>query len=328
MLEAGGNVEWQDNRSLRWLSVARVPTSQTRDQQYDLTVGGAYVQAIVEPAPWLRITPAWRLDWVGGSFRNRLNATAAPVNDYGTISQPKLSVAVLPADGVTLYGNWGRTFQIGLGSGAYLIPPRQLDLAPSTNEGWELGLRYQPADTVEARLAYWEQSATGEIARKLNDPLGDFENVGATDRKGLDLQLRVQPRRGLSLWGALAWQKAIITVPSPATPQYRGNSLDHTPRWLWSGGIDWKPVERLTLALSGRGQSAYHLTSANAEGKWGDMAVFDASLVYASSERVELGLTLRNLGADFHEYVWWDGAQSLHSPAAGRSVTASLRLRL
>lgn len=328
MLEAGGNVEWQDNRSLRWLSVARMPTSQTRDQQYDLTVGGAYVQAIVEPAPWLRITPAWRLDWVGGSFRNRLNATKAPVNDYGTISQPKLSVAVLPADGVTIYGNWGRTFQIGLGSGAYLIPPRQLDLAPSINEGWELGLRYQPADTIEARLAYWEQSATGEIARKLNDPLGDFENVGATDRKGLDLQLRVQPRRGLSLWGALAWQKAIVAVPPAGAAQLAGNSLDHTPRWLWSGGVDWKPAERLTLSLSGRGRSAYYLTSANAEGKWGEMALFDASLVYAASERVELGLTLRNLGADFHEYVWWDGAQSLHSPAAGRSVTASLRLRL
>lgn len=328
MLEAGGNVEWQDNRSLRWLSVLRVPTSQTRDQQYDLTVGGAYVQAIVEPAPWLRITPAWRLDWVGGTFRNRLNATTAPVNDYGTISQPKLSVAVLPADGVTLYGNWGRTFQIGLGSGAYLIPPRRVDLAPSINEGWELGLRYRPSDAVEARIAWWQQSATGEIARKLNDPLGDFENVGATDRKGLDLQLRVQPRGGLSLWGALAWQKAIIATPPPATPQVKGNSLDHTPRWLWSGGVGWTPVERLTLSLSGRGQSAYYLTSANAEGKWGRMAVFDASLVYAASDRVELGLTLRNLGADFHEYVWWDGAQSLHSPAAGRSATASLRLRL
>lgn len=327
MLEAGGDVQWQDNRSLRWLSVARVPTSQTRDQQFDLTIGGVYVQAIIEPAPWLRITPAYRVDWVGGSFANRLGSTSAPINDYGSIDQPKVSVAILPVDGLTLYGNWGKTFQIGLGSGAYLIPPRAVDLAPSINEGWELGAKYQLSDNFEARIAYWEQSATGEIARKLNDPLGDFENVGTTDRKGVDAQAKLRPMSGVSIWGALAWQQAMITVPAPTTPQFAGNEIDHTPRWLWSGGIDWSPTASLSLSIIGRGQSSYYLTSANAEGKWGKMTVFDASLSYKLNRQMELGLTVRNLGDAYYEYVWWDGAQTLHSPANGRNVTASLRLR-
>lgn len=228
---------------------------------------------------------------------------------------------------MTLYGNWGKTFQIGLGSGAYLIPPRAVDLAPSINEGWEFGAKYKLNDTLEARIAYWEQSATGEIARKLNDPLGDFENVGATDRKGVDVQVRLQPIAGLSFWGAMAWQQAIITTPAPDTPQFAGNELDHTPRWLWSGGIDWSPNEVLSLAISGRGQSSYYLSSANAEGKWGQMTVFDASLSYKLSQQIELGLTVKNLGDAFYEYVWWDGAQTLHSPANGRNVTASVRLR-
>ncbi len=326
MLEAGGDVEWQDNRSLRWLSVRRAPTSQTRDQQFDLTVGGAYVQAIIEPAPWLRITPAYRIDWVGGHFDNRLNGSFAPINDYGSIDQPKLSVAVMPLDGLTLYGNWGKTFQIGLGSGAYLVPPRGVDLAPSINEGWELGAKYQLGRTVEARIAYWEQSASGEIARKLNDPLGDFENVGATDRKGIDVQASVRPMAGLSIWGAVAWQEARISVPAPATPQFAGNEIDHTPRWLWSGGIDWTPTDGLTLSLSGRGQSSYYLSSANAEGRWGQTTVFDASALYWLNETIELGLAVKNLGGDNYEYVWWDGAQTLHSPANGRNVTASARL--
>lgn len=326
MLEAGGDVQWQDNKSLRWLSVARVPTSQTRDQQFDLAVGGVYVQAVLEPATWLRITPAYRVDWVGGGFSNRLNGTIAPINAYGSIDQPKLSVALLPAHGLTLYGNWGRTFQIGLGSGAYLIPPRVIDLAPSINEGWELGAKYQIGKTFEARIAYWQQSATGEIARKLNDPLGDFENVGATDRKGVDLQMSLRPLADLSVWGALAWQEATITVPAPATPQFAGNEIDHTPHWLWSGGIEWSPLEALTLSLSGKGQSSYYLSSANAEGTWGRMTVFDASLQYQLNETIELKLVVKNLGGHFYEYVWWDGAQTLHSPANGRNVTASVRL--
>ncbi|WP_206598605.1 TonB-dependent receptor [Croceicoccus estronivorus] len=327
MLEVGGDVQWQDNRSLRWLAVERVATSQTRDQQYDLTVGGFYVQAILEPAPWLRITPAYRIDWVGGNFENRLNDTGAPINDYGSIDQPKLSIAILPAEGVTLYGNWGKTYQIGLGSGAYLIPPRAIDLAPSINEGWEVGAKYQLGKIFEARIAYWEQSATGEIARKLNDPLGDFENVGATDRKGVDVQASIRPTAGLSIWGAVGWQKATITVPSPDTPQYAGNEINHTPHWLWSGGIDWSPADALTLSLSGRGQSSYYLSTANAEGKWGEMTVFDASMSYRLNETVELGLAVKNLANDYYEYVWWDGAQTLHSPANGRNVTASMRLR-
>jgi len=327
MLEAGGDVQWQHNQSLRWLSVNRVATSQTRDQQFDLTVGGAYVQAIIEPAQWLRITPAYRIDRVGGDFANRLGSSTAPINDYGTIDQPKLSVAVLPLADLTLYGNWGRTYQIGLGSGAYLIPPRAVDLAPSTNEGWELGASYRLGDSFEGRVAWWQQTASGEIARKLNDPLGDFENVGATRRRGLDVQANVTPVAGLNLWGALAWQRAVITVPPAARPQYVGNRIDHVPAWLWSGGIEVKPTERLTLSLAGRGASRYHLTSANAEGRWGGMTVFDASALYALTNHLELGLAVKNLASAYSEYVWWDGAQSLHSPADGRNVTLSIRAR-
>ncbi len=127
-LEFGTSVERQDNISQRFLTVAQVPSSQTRDQQFDLTVAGAYIQTMIEPVSWLRITPAWRLDRVSGDFTDHLVATQAKANDYGNISQPKLSVAVLPAEDWTLFANWGRTFQIGLGSGSYLIPPRQVSL--------------------------------------------------------------------------------------------------------------------------------------------------------------------------------------------------------
>jgi iron complex outermembrane receptor protein len=330
MLEAGGNIEWQDNRSLRWAMAQPrqfTPANQTRDQQFDLSVGGAYVQAIIEPTPWLRITPAYRIDWVGGDFTNRRNGSSAPVNKYGSIDQPKLSVAITPVDGVTLYGNWGKTFQIGVGSASYLISNTQTDLAPSINKGWETGVKYQLGRKVEARLAYWQQSATGEFARKLNDPNGDSENVGATRRKGVDVQISASPLAGLSLWGALSWQEAIIKVPAAATPQFAGNELDHAPHWLWSGGIDWTPLKPLTLSLNARGQSSYYLSSANAEGKWGDLTVVDANATFRVNDKVELGLAVRNIGDSYYEYVWWDGAQTLHSPASGRNVTGSVRLR-
>ena len=59
--KAGGDVQVQDNESLRWLTQERRITSQTRDQAFALTVAGAYVQAVVEPTSWLSITPGWPL---------------------------------------------------------------------------------------------------------------------------------------------------------------------------------------------------------------------------------------------------------------------------
>lgn len=329
MLEVGGDIQKQDNESLRYLTVERVVSSQTRDQQFDLTVGGVYAQAILTPADWIRITPAWRLDWVGGDFVNRLPATdvTAPINDYGTISQPKLSVALMPLKGVTVYGNWGKTFQIGVGSGAYLIPPRVIDLAPSTNEGWEAGVRYAPTSVFEARIALWEQKASGEIKRRLNDPNGDFDNLGATRRRGVDVQFSAKPVKGLSFWGAVAWQKATIVRPDPATPQLAGNEIDHVPRRLVSGGVDFAPIDTLRISVWGNGQSRYHLTTANAQGRFGDQALLNGEIAWDASRHVNLSLQVKNLTGQYYEYVWWDGAQTLHSPGDGRAAYGTVRLR-
>lgn len=327
MLEVGGDYQDQDNVSLRYLSVARVPTSQTRDQAFTLKIGGVYAQAILEPAPWIKITPAWRVDWVGGKFRNGLNNSTAPINDYGAISQPKLSVAITPMDGVTLYGNWGKTFQIGVGSGAYLIPPRVINLAPSINTGWEAGVKYALGSVLEARVAVWEQKATGEIKRKLNDPLGDSENLGATRRRGIDLQLSAKPVKGLAFWGAISHQKAIITTPDPATPQYLGNEIDHVPHWLFSGGVDFTAIPRFRVSVWGGGQSSYELTSSNDHGRWGDFATLNAEVAYQLTPKVEVSVSGKNLTSTYYEYVWWDGAQTLHSPADNANVTASVRVK-
>lgn len=326
-LEAGGNIETQDNISQRYLTMAQVPSSQTRNQQFNLTVGGVYAQAIVQPTDWITITPAYRVDWVGGDFTNLLNNSSAPINDYGSISQPKIAVALTPAKGTTIYGNWGRSFQIGVGSGAYLIAPRRLNLAPSNNEGFEVGLKYTVADRLEARLAVWQQTATGEIKRKLNDPLGDFDNLGATRRRGIDAQLSARPVPGVSLWGAVSWQKAIITTPDPATPVLRGNEIDHVPNWLLSGGLDVTLIDKLRLSLWGGGQSAYELTPANNRGRFGDFITLNAEAAYRLMPQVELSVSAKNLTNRYYEYVWWDGTQTLHSPAGGLDVTGSLRLR-
>ena len=328
MWEAGGDVQNQDNISLRYLTADRRTLSQTRDQNFTLTIGGVYAQAMLAPAPWLQLTPAYRVDWVGGQFRNRLTNISAPINDYGRIDQPKMSITLTPVRPVTFYGSWGRSFQIGVGSGAYLIPPRQNNLAPSINGGWESGVKIALPHQGQLRLALWQQSATGEIKRKLNDPLGDFDNLGATRRRGADVQVRVAPVSGVQLWGALSWQKAIITQPDPATPNLLGAEIDHVPHWLISGGADWAVNPTLRLSLTATGQSSYTLSTASLQGRWGDFLRVTTDLGWRFRPKAELLLSVRNIGNSRAAYIWWDGSQRLFSPAEGRSVTLSLRTQL
>lgn len=328
MIEAGGDFQIQDNQSLRWLSDERAPTRQTRNHSFDMTVYGGYVQAIIEPTPWLTLTPAWRFDKVSGEFTDRLAGASHAINDYGTISQPKFSVAALPLDGVTLYGNWGRTFQIGVGSGAYKVPPRLNDLDPSINEGWEAGVKYAPGKWLTLRVALWEQTASGEIKRRLNDPSGDFDNLGKTRRRGTDVQFSLAPLPQLDLWAAWSRQRATIVEPDPATPSQKGNWINHVPGHLFSGGIDYTPTEELRLSLWGNGQSSYHLSPSNLAGRYGDYVVLNFEAAWQLTPRLELSAQVNNLANEDYAYVWHDGAQTLHAPAPKRAVYGAVRVRL
>ncbi|MFV0622472.1 TonB-dependent receptor [Sphingomonas sp. ac-8] len=326
-IEAGGDVQIQDNKSRRWLTDRRVLTSQTRDHAFDLTVYGGYVQAVIEPTPWLKITPAWRVDRVSGDFTDRLSGASYEVNDYGTISQPKLSVAVTPTGGLTAYANYGRTFQIGAGAGAYKVPPRTSDLDPSINTGWEAGVKYVEGNWFEGRVALWRQTATGEIKRRLNDPNGDFDNLGRTRRQGIDVELNLRPLPGVNLWGAYSYQHARIATPDPATPAQAGNRIDHVPQTLFSGGLDVTPAERWRVSLWGNGQSSYELTANNDRGRFGDYVVLTGEVAFALTPQVELSAQVKNLANERYAYVWWDGTETLHAPADPRALYGAVRLR-
>ncbi|WP_240313496.1 TonB-dependent receptor [Sphingomonas carotinifaciens] len=328
MAEAGGDVQWQHNRSLRWTTDRRTIVAATRDQDFDLTVGGAYVQAIVTPVRWLTVTPAWRIDRVGGTFTNRLNGVSYPLNDYGTISQPKLSVALTPVTGITAYGNFGRTFQIGAGSGTFVVPPRVRDLEASINEGLEAGIKLAQGRWLTARAAVWQQTASGELRRRLNDPSGEFDNLGKTRRRGFDLEASVQPVSGLCAWASWSHQEAVIRVADPAAPLTAGNEIDHVPRNVYTAGIEWAPDALAWRAsLWGNGQSAYELNTANSQGRYGDYFQVTAEIAYRLTKAIEVSMQIRNLTNDHYEYVWFDGAQRLHAPADPRSLFASVRAR-
>ncbi|SHM99031.1 iron complex outermembrane recepter protein [Pseudomonas asturiensis] len=329
-LEGGAEVQRQENQSLRYRTLQRSRVAQTRDQQFDLNVYGAYVQAVIEPLQSLKIIPAYRVDKVYGDYTNELTGERADVNDYGQIRQPKLSVVYSPWEQASVYANWGRSYQIGVGSAAYRLATQADDLKPSINDGWETGIKFQPVDWINGRIAYWEQKASDEVQRKLNDAVGDAENVGQTLRKGWDVQLNVYPTDASSLWLSYSRQFSEILKPNPNLPASEGKEMDHVPHHLYSAGSTYQLTPKLELSTWINGQSDYYLERTNSTGTFGSYMLINLGVTYQVSPQLSLDLQAKNIANKYFEYVWYDASsgveQSLHAPGDGRAVYAGLTL--
>ncbi|HMW24665.1 MAG TPA: TonB-dependent receptor [Burkholderiaceae bacterium] len=337
-IEGGLDSEQQHNISQRYTTTARTRVSETRSQEWDFDTVGGFVQAVIEPVKSLKLVPGWRVDQISGSFTNyRVPATYA-INDYGSIRQPKISAVWSPLAGQSLYANWGRSFQVGVGAASYKVPPRSSDLAPSINDGWETGWKFQDlvsAIGLSGRLALWQQKASNEVMRRLNDPSGDSDNIGATRRRGVDLQLRARASTEVQTWLAYGVQKAVIVTPDPAAPDTQGNEVDHVPRRLYSAGIDWQSLPTLRLSASLQGQGDYELTRSNDHGRWGGYTLLNLGASWQPSPSWEVSAEIKNVTNRYNEYVWWEtnsslaaGGQTLHSPGAPRSLGLALRVHL
>ena len=322
-LEAGVEGQWQDNVARRWRTAARQRQAATRDWNYDLHVASGYVQAVWQASERLRIVPAYRVDQVGGQLHDRLGGASYSTYGYGLIKQPKLSLAYAFDPRLTGYANWGRTFQIGSGDGAYRTTTH--DLGPSLNDGWEAGLKFTPSDWLDGRVAYWEQRASGEVATVLGaaGTGSDVANVGRTLRRGWDVQANLQAGERWSGWLSWSRQKATVVAAAADAPDTEGHEIENVPRWLAAAGLDYQATPSIKLSAWGNAQGDYYLERSNQLGRYGSRALANLGVSWAVNERDSLALQLKNLGNRFYVYAWYEGGSYGYSPGDGRALYLS-----
>ncbi|WP_229487435.1 TonB-dependent receptor [Pseudoduganella lutea] len=339
-LDGGVNAEQQDNGYRRSRFSHAMPTDfgtpvlVQNDDAYTLDNVGAYVQAIIRPSETLKIVPGWRADKFSG-HSTLMAGGMARLQDYGWIRQPKLSMVFNPVADVSLYANWGRTFQVLTGSGApAYLAPGQATFDASINTGKEVGIKFKPAPRAEMRLAVWRQDATGEVA---NMPAtGTTVGLGETRREGVDLQLSGQVTDRLDLWASHSLQKAeVMKAFTAAGASLAGKEVFSTPRYIATAGAEYRASDKLRLGLQGRAQGDYFIDSPNEQGKFGGFVLFDASLRYRLSERASIDVQVKNLADRRYAYVWYDNffwpagqAQPMFSSGPGRSAYVALNFRM
>ncbi|MGK3968493.1 TonB-dependent receptor [Sorangium sp. So ce118] len=339
-VEWGVDYQLQDSRYQRIPTVDRARQGAAfRDEDFDLHAVGSYLQASARPLEPIKLVAALRADRLAGagSFLEQPEGEAPrmvdrDLNDYGFIWQPKASVMVTPVKGQSVYANYGRSFQIGTGKGAYATQGTPLE--PSINDGWEVGYRSSVFPWLKSHVAYWEQRASGEVRDK-GDGSGDAENVGATLRRGFDVELTLRPFDFLSVWGAFSRAISEQVEPGPALAANKGKELDHVPSFSAKAGVDVHPTQELLVSLSCYAQGDYYLnkenyTNEHGSRKVGDYAIFNASAAYDVSESLALGVEVHNLlDQSYDTSIWYKdfgAAGAQHNPGDARSayVTGTL----
>lgn len=339
--DGGFNIEYQDNEYRRYrynytavTDFSATPARTQNDDEYTLHNFGAYAQAILRPLPSLRIIPSFRADRFSGHTLLKTSGASAPLQDYGWIDQPKLSMVWTVTPKLGLYGNLGQTFQILTGSRepAYLLPG-QSTYTPSTNTGKELGVKFSPLPGTDLRLAFWQQDATDEVANMPST--GTTVGLGKTRRRGVDLQAKSRIDAKWTVWASHALQEAkVVSAFTAGGVSLAGKEVFSTPRYVTNLGVEYQPSEKWRLSLQARAQGDYYIDDMNAKGKFGEFVVVDASVRYQISKILSLDLQAKNLTGEKYEYVWydnffWGGAdQPMFSPAPGRAAYLSVNLKL
>lgn len=338
-LEGGINYEQQDNHYRRErfnyaepTDFDGVPARIQNDDTHTFDNWGAYVQAIYQPFDALKIVPAYRVDRFDGTT-HLLGGVRAPLQDYGTIGQPKLSVVYALTPCTNVYANWGRTFQVltGATAPAYLTPG-QAAVRPSTNTGVEAGIKFSPFDGVQARVALWQQDAENEVS---NMPAtGTTVVLGKTRRQGVDMQVDARVGERWTVWASHAYQEAKIERDGRAAGlSLQGREVAATPRYISNLGIDFRATDALTFGLQARAQGDYYLEEQNVAGKFGGFAVLGLSAKYQINPRLSLDMQVKNATGREYVYAWydsffWEQAQPMFSPSSGRTVFVGVTLKL
>ncbi|MBB4131230.1 TonB-dependent receptor [Xanthomonas sp. 3075] len=338
-LEGGVNYEHQDNAYRRERFSYAEPTNFNatpariqNDDRHTFDNWGAYVQAIYQPIEALKIVPAYRVDRFDGDTQLP-GGVRAPLQRYGTIEQPKLSLVYAFNPTTNLYANWGRTFQVLTGSTApAYLTAGQADVRPSTNTGMELGMKFSPFAGSQARIAVWQQDAANEVS---NMPAtGTTVTLGKTRRRGVDAQISAQLGDKWTLWASHAYQEAKIARDDrDASVSLQGNEVAATPRYISNIGVDYRATDALQLGLQGRAQGDYYLEERNIAGKYGGFATLDLTARYTINPAWSVDLQVRNATGREYAYVWydsffWSQAQPMFSPAAGRQLYIGLNMKL
>lgn len=180
----------------------------------------------------------------GLPYRNRIKAYSAVLPNVG------LTYRVAPQ--ASIFASYSKGFSVPRTDNLYSfddvkITPT-LEVNPEKTDSFDLGLRYT-SRMIQAQLAGWYIKYNNRIISstiELENGAGTINadrNVGEVETKGIDFSLGVQPIKGVSLYGFVAYTDSELKQ-NAGTLLTAGKSVVETPKWQFGGRaqVSFDPV--------------------------------------------------------------------------------------
>ncbi len=269
------NTDWK-----RWNTSNRVRIEQTQDREFVIETFSLFSQLNIEFSRYFRPQIGFRYDIFGGDYDNHDPGTSGfhyDMNDYSAFS-PKVGFHSLVLDSLDLRVSYSQGFALPKGEAKY---DPSINVDPVKIQQYEIGFTFTPLDQFFLDMAAYILDTTNEIQE--NPPgSGQFENIGKTRRKGIELEFKYKPLKGLELFGNLSLMDAKI-IDNPDL-SLEGKKVKSVPKDIFNLGFKYNSPLGLIAIFKWRHVGKYYTDDLN-EHTYDGYDVVDSSFIYEITDK-------------------------------------------
>ena len=296
-------------------NAARTPANWNESEA---TIAAAYIQDQIKLSDAIEIVAGLRVD------RFELDATnlnnGATFDRVDTLVSPRLGLVLHPAEDVSLYASYGRSFLPSAGDQFTSLDLTGEALEPERFDNYEIGAKWELGSGLLATIALYQLDRTN--TRAAGPTPGTIVLTGAQRSRGLEIGLERQMSNRWQISAGYALQEAEIRRTTAAAPA--GREVPLVPRHQFAMWNRYDVTDRLGLGFGLIARSKMYSTISNAVTLPG-YARADAAIFYELAPGIEAQVNVENItGTDYFATAHNDNNIA---PGAPRTARATVRFR-
>ncbi len=224
----GTTLQRDDAKTVQDRTLLRRVTANTDNVDELLTQAGGYGQAQWMARSWLKLVGGVRYDHVDYNLHDNIRAPGTYVSDYSAGRwSPKVGLAVSPFSGFEIYANYATGMRSPTPRSEVrnsLTSVGRVEIAKT--ESYEAGVTARVLERLHVLAGVWRTDNSNEI-RGIPPGGVEFESLGKSRRKGVDVELNWYPWAATRVFGSVSFVDVELTTPTtpgathlPDIPKY------------------------------------------------------------------------------------------------------------
>jgi iron complex outermembrane receptor protein len=246
---------------------------------------GALAQLESAWMPWLRTAAGVRVERSRGRFTD--NITGITGQTEAIAVTPRLGLTILPGNGFALFANWGQSFNPE--TSTRRLVDRAIAL-PSRGEQFEVGAKWESADRLLRASTSAFQTTKTNVRVAEPAPSQSDRQSGEQRSQGIEIDLAIQPVKGLTLEAAYTYTDAKVTVDRTLDGRQLNQVPDHSGSFWARGDI----TPRLSIGLGATFVGERFIDPANSF-QLASFARGDAAIFWRPVDRLLIQVNLLNV---------------------------------